>query len=421
MTEATGDITRDRTAPAGQPSEWEVAPRDFHRPPRGQLLVTIMIAGLNNAPLAGARLVMPMMALAMGVGTPVIGLMAALFSLAPMLLNVRFGRWVDRAGTWAPILFSTGLILLACLMFELVRAPAVLLPVAALIGAGAMFSHVAATRAVGDLGGADVRARNLGYLVVSYALFQFLGPMAAGFALERYGPSASFAVIGGFAALTCLTLASGAHNFTATPKESQPTTSRGSAIELLRQPVLARWLVIIGVFGGVQANYPFVISLHAARAGLSGAEAGMILGAFAMGSLTSRASVGLVTSVLRGPTVALAAGGLAYAAIPFLTGVRPLLGLSFVLGFAIGFGAPISLALIYEAALPDRINESIGLGMAITNFLQTFLPLGLGVFASGLGVGAMIWALSLSMLIAAATATGARDPKRPRGRSRQGE
>lgn len=382
---------------------------DAPAPIRARLMGTILIAGLNNAPLAGARLVMPMIALSLGVATPMIGVMAALFSLAPMIFNVGFGRWVDRAGTRTPILFSTSLILLACLMFEIARHPVILLPVAALIGAGAMFSHVAATRAVGELGGPDVRARNLGFLVVSYALFQFLGPMAAGYALGGYGPSAAFAVLGGFALLTCAVLAGRIHNFNSAPRESRPTTSPGRTVELLKLPALMRWLVIIGVFGGVQSIYPFIVSLHAVEIGLTAAQAGSLLGAFAIGSLTSRASVGLVTRLLPGQRVvflALLIGGLAYAAIPFLHHFRPLLALSLALGFAIGIGAPIALALIYDAAPPNRINESIGLGMAITNFLQTFLPLSLGMAASGFGVSAMIWALSASMLIAAVAAMG---------------
>lgn len=403
--------------PAVPPVEWlahDGETGDGAAPVRARLLGTILIAGLNNAPLAGARLVIPMIALGLGVATPTIGVMAALFSLAPMIFNVTFGRWVDRIGTWVPILFSTALILLACVMFEIVRQPVILLPVAALIGAGAMFSHVAATRAVGELGGADVRARNLGFLVVSYALFQFLGPMAAGYALGGYGPTAAFAVLGGFAAITFAVLASRIHNFTSAPKESRPTTSPGRTTELLKLPALMRWLVIIGVFGGVQSIYPFIVSLHAVDIGLTAAQAGILLGAFAIGSLTSRVSVGLVTRFLAGQRVvflALLIGGLAYGAIPFLHGFRPLLALSFALGFAIGIGAPIALALIYDAAPPNRINESIGLGMAITNFLQTFLPLGLGLAASGFGVSAMIWALSASMLIAAIAATG-----RPRNR-----
>lgn len=400
----TGKPLRER--PPGQVTR-AVQEGKVPRPPHEGLVGTMLVAGLNNAPLAAARLVLPMIALAMGASTPMIGLMASLFSLAPMLFNVHFGRWVDRVGTWRPVVFSTALILLSCLLFELFPSREILLPMAALVGAGAMFSHAAATRAVGDIGTTDTRPRNLGYLAVTYALFQFLGPMAAGFAYEGWGAAVAVAAMGGFAVLTGVALTSGRHNFTSSAKETRRSESAGRTAELFEIPRLLRLLVIYSIFAGVQAIYPFIVALHTSDVGLSAAQAGMILGAFAGGSLISRLAVGLVTRLLHGPTVvllALTCGGLAYAALPLLHGFAPLLALSSGLGFAIGLGAPISLALIYEAAPAHRINESFGLGMAMTNLLQTVLPLSLGLVASGAGVGAMTWVLSLAMLLAAAAA-----------------
>jgi MFS transporter, DHA1 family, multidrug resistance protein len=375
------------------------------RPPRAQLPLTILIAGLNNAPLAAGRLIMPMIALSMGISTPVIGVMAALFSLAPMLFNVSFGRWVDRVGTLVPMLFSTGLILLACLLFDIFGSQEFLLAMAGLIGAGAMFSHVVATRAVGDIGNSDVRARNLGYLVVGYSFFQFLGPMAAGVAYEKYGAAIAVASMGGFSLLAAMCLACRTHNFSSSPKERRTIASPGRTVELLAIPSLLRWLVTNGIFGGIQTIYPLVVSLHSVEIGLSPAEAGSLLGAFAIGSAVSRATVRFSTRRLKNQTVVLLAllcGAFAYALLPALHTIQPLLGLSLVLGFAIGLGAPISLTLIYETAPPNRINESIGLGMTMTNFLQTFLPLILGFVAAGLGVGSMVWLLAAAILIAAA-------------------
>lgn len=379
-------------------------PRKGPRPPHIRLPATILVAGLNNAPLAGARLVLPMIALSMGISTAMVGFMASLFTLAPMFMTVAFGRWVDRAGTLVPILFSTGLILLACALYEIFPSQPALLAMAGFIGAGGMFSHVTATRAVGEAGPASARARNIGYLVVAYSLFQFLGPMLAGVSYEHGGGRAAILSLGGFACLSLLVLATPLHNFTRRPKASRPDAP-GRTRELLSVRGLPKWLLTIGIFGGVQAIYPFVISFHAVRSGLSAADAGIALGAFAIGSLMSRATVGLVTRWLRGQVVvslALGLGALAYGALPFLHQLVPLIALSLVLGFAIGLGAPISLALIYDTAPPLRVNEAIGLGMAITNFLQTFLPLSLGLLAAGLGAGAMAWGLALTMMICAA-------------------
>ncbi|RQP04111.1 MAG: MFS transporter [Paracoccus sp. BP8] len=392
ITEAEIATTLQNTSRAGPP------------PRPGRLPATIIVAGLNNAPLAGARLVLPMIALSMGIGPALVGLMASMFTLAPMFLTVAFGRWVDRSGPLTPILFSTGLIVAAAVLFEAHPSQSTLLAMAALIGAGGMFSHVAATRAVGEVGPPSARARHIGYLVVAYSVFQFLGPVIAGSSYEWGGGEAAVLSLGGFAALSFLVLATPWHNFSRWPTENRPAAA-GRTRELWAVPGLGKWLLTLGVFGGVQAIYPFVLSLHVVAQGLSAADAGMMLGAFAIGSLVSRMTVGLVTRWLRGPlvvTLALIGGGLAYAALPFMQTLLPLMTLSAAMGFAIGLGSPIVLALIYDTAPPARVNESIGLGMAITNLLQTALPLTLGLVASGLGIGAMVWALAFAMLVCAA-------------------
>jgi MFS transporter, DHA1 family, multidrug resistance protein len=44
------------------------------------------------------------------------------------------------------------------------------------------------------------------------------------------------------------------------------------------------------------------------------------------------------------------------------------------------------------------MNESVGLSMALTNFLQTISPLALGLAVTGMGLAPMIWILALGMV-----------------------
>ncbi|SFY44403.1 Predicted arabinose efflux permease, MFS family [Paracoccus pantotrophus] len=371
----------------------------------GLLLVdTILISGLNNATLASARLVLPMIALGLHVGTAQVGIMAALFTLVPMIFSVGFGRWVDRTGTLVPILSASGLILLASLLFEVFPAAPVLYAVAGLIGAGAVFSHVAAARAVGEIGAIADRPRNLGYLVVAYSVFQFLGPMVAGLAYQFWGAAAALFSIGASALLAALLVFVLPHNFDRSPSAGR-TDRPGPTTELLRIPALRQWLIISAVFSSAQTIYPFIISLHALEVGLSPAAAGLMLGAFAIGTAISRLSVGMITRRFSGNAIsrlALIGGALGYALLPLARDFAALSMLSLVLGVIIGIGVPIALALIYGAAPERRVNEAIGLCMAITNFLQTATPLLLGFLASGLGSGAMTWALALGMAASSA-------------------
>lgn len=367
------------------------------------LVSTILIASFNNASLVAARLIMPLIGLGMGLSSTYVGLMAALFTLTPMLFNVRFGRWVDRVGTLLPIYFSNLLIVLAGVLFAVFSSPAILFPVAGLIGAGAVFSHVAATRAVGEIGHPSKRAANLGYLVLGYSALQFVMPMIASISFERFGAVAALAAIGCFAILGILWIFCGRHNFSSRAKRVQPETSRGRTVELLRLPDLRRWLLIAGTFSTSFAIYPFIVSLHAVEVGLSPAQAGLMFGAFAVGSAISRGSVSLVTRY-SSPNVTMLAtlviGGITYAVLPFAHDFYPLMALSLIIGATLAISIPISLALIYDDAPEGRVNEAIGLSMSITNFMQTVTPLALGILASHFGVAVMIWALAIFMLAA---------------------
>ncbi|MCW2239826.1 MFS transporter [Azospirillum canadense] len=367
----------------------------------GRLLPTILIAGFASVPLGTARLILPTIALAMGAGPVFAGVMGALFTVPSMLLSVPFGRWVDRTGTLAPIVFACLLTVLGSVLFLLAPHHQALLLVACLVGVGPMFSHIAATRAVGEIGGAVDRARNLGYLVATYSLFQFVGPTLAGVALDTAGPRPAVMIIGLFAACSILGTVLPFHNFRKNVAPSRETGPCGRIIDLLRFRELRRWLAVGSVFSAVLTFVPFVVSLHAADIAISTTRAGMVLGAFSVGTVVSRLSVSLLTRHLSAPVIlfgALVAGAGAYALLPVMDQFYPLLWVSLVLGATIGLGVPISLALIYAAAPPGRINESVGLCMAITNFLQTISPLALGFTVTRFGLAPMIGILALGMV-----------------------
>ena len=169
----------DRTAAAGPPPGG-----------RSRLIATILIGNLQNAVLAGSRLAVPMVGLDLGASKALVGLISALFTALPMLTSVRFGRWLDRAGTRTPMIFSVTIMLAACAAVATYPTLATLAVAAMTIGLAAVSSHIAATRAVGGFGAVGDRARYFGYLAVGYSVFQFIGPMVAGFALPTAGKMA---------------------------------------------------------------------------------------------------------------------------------------------------------------------------------------------------------------------------------------
>jgi MFS family permease len=353
---------------------------------------------MTNGPLAAARLLLPMVALALSTSALVIGLLSSLFTLVPMVLNVRFGRWVDSIGSRTPFIVSHMLIVAGGAAFAAVPTIGALAVSAVLIGAGCVFGHLATTRGVSEADLPDRRMRNLGYMVLLYSVAQFLAPMAMGLIFDGYGGRVAMASFGLVGVVALLVIASGWHAFRDVRDRSRADAPR--LADLLRHGDLARRVVVSGMFSSVQTIFPFVISIHAFAIGLTTVQAGLIVGAFALGTIASRAGVGWL--VRRADprqllSAALIAGAAGYAALSAVTDLQPLMLLAFALGLPIGLGVPVSLGLIYETAPEHRANEAVGLTMTVTNVFQTALPMLAGLAASGLGAPGMTLLLAASM------------------------
>jgi DHA1 family multidrug resistance protein-like MFS transporter len=365
---------------------------------------TFVIAGLNISALGAARLVLPLIALSMGASAVLAGAIAASFTVAPMLLSIPYGRWVDRVGTLLPIIGAALFIVVAAVIFWLSPGKYTLLVIAALIGAGGVFAHIAGTRAVGGESDETNRARNLGYLVLSYSLFQFTGPIAASAVYQYYGATAAIGALGGFALLSILGIALRVHFFKRERTGASPRAVSPRAYQLLSIGSLRSWILLSSAFVSAQAIYPFVVSLHTVAIGLSAIEAGWLLAAFAVGTFVSRFFTPLLTKHFKARiilTVALILSALIYALIPFVQDIRLLSALSCALALPLGVGAPVSLVMIYESAPEGRVNESIGLSMAVNNLLQTLFPLILGGAVASFGVAPMVLAFAAAMVAAA--------------------
>lgn len=367
--------------------------------------LTILIAALANSALAAARLILPIIALGMGATGVFVGIMSALSSASPMLWSVGFGRWVDRAGTRRPLFLALTLIAVAAVPFFLSPGLPTLVPLAALVGTGAIFAHVAALRAVTASSAAAERTRNLGYLVFCYSLFQFVGPMIASLGFERFGAAAGVAAISGLAMLALLAACFPGHGYRHVPAASADQTGAAGIATLVAIRSLRVWIIVSSVFSTAQVLFPFLLSLYSVDTGLSAPEAGIALGGFALGTAAARLATGFACRHLTTRSIAtgsLLAAAAAYASMPLVSGLHLVLPLSVALGLSLGMGVPIALTPIYDEAPEGRVNEAVGLSMTLNTLLQTATPLVFGVTATWFGVTALFWSIGLILIAAAA-------------------
>lgn len=379
-----------------------------NRPGNGErassLILTIGMGAINNGALAAARLIIPLVGLGLGASTFLVGLISSLITLAPMLLSIRYGRWVDRIGSLVPMLFGTSLVVSSSLIFLAMPTAFGLLMLAPVIGAGAIFSHLATTRAIGTMSAEGNRARNLGYLVFGNSIFQFLSPLLASFLYEHFGAMAAVTTLGASGLLTLACMALPFHAYTRELGQAGGGAPGKSALDLLSIRELRRWVIVNSIFSATVTVYPLVISLHALNSGLAPSQAGLCLGGFALGTFVLRALIPALTRFISQPVaigVALLVGGAIFVVFPYVTDFYALVAVSALLGMSIGSCWSMGIGLLYGSAPQGRQNEATGMGLAASNLLQTVTPFVAGIIASGLSIAPMAWILTAGLWVSA--------------------
>ena len=189
----------------------------------------------------GSRVVASLLALSLGAGPMMIGVLIASYSIFQLAFALVVGRLSDRFGSRWPMLggaiaFASGLVIPAASP----TLPALFMS-APLIGIGFVFFNVAAQNLAGTLGNAAERTKNFSTMSLGYSSGHMLGPVIAGVMIDRYGFSPAYIAFAVLALAPIIALAllrqlgaSGAE------KEASP----GSAFDLLRLPSLRRMIVV---------------------------------------------------------------------------------------------------------------------------------------------------------------------------------
>ena len=149
--------------------------------------LVVLLSVLNSIAQRGSKVVVSLYALDLGAGAAAVGVLAALFAVFPLLLAVQAGRISDRYGVRLPIALG-GFAMAIGLLLPLVAGglPALFL-CPALLGLGHIYFHVSVHNLVGSLGTDAERTKNFSTFALGGSIAAFIGPSAAGFAIELAG------------------------------------------------------------------------------------------------------------------------------------------------------------------------------------------------------------------------------------------
>ena len=365
-------------------------------PPR-TLAALIGLGMCNHALLSGTRVSVSLDALSRGASPAVVGLLMALFAFLPMVLGIAIGRLADRIGVRKPMLWGSIGCAAGSALPALVPGLPSLFVSALAIGFFFTLFQVPAQHATGDLGTPDERSANFSWLALGYALSGFFGPLIAGFAIDSLGYRWAFALLAVIALVPAVVLANGRPRLPVHEAHAK-LAQGGSTLDLLRHPALRRLFIINALFAIGWDLHTIFVPIYGSEVGLSAAQIGMILAAFAAATFVVRlvipwiARQGNEATML---TTALVCAGVAYLAFPFTTSAAALGLLSFVLGLALGSGQPIVLSLLHANAPPGRVGETVGMRMSLMQTMAVAVPLFFGALGSSIGILPVFWSVGI--------------------------
>ena len=359
--------------------------------------VVLSVVLLNMTAYRGARVMVTLFAVDLHVPQFYVGVLAAMFSVFPMMLGLYAGRLTDRLGVRLPMICGTAGVGLGLFVPYLVPSLPALYVSAALMGASWVFYNVCAQNLIGDLSDSESRAKNFSNFGLVMAGGSFFGPIVVGFAIDHLGYSRSYLVLSAliFSSAALVSFIRVPHTHKSKAEEEGATSAKLLSNAPLRQTLITSGIVLTGT-----DLFQFYMPIYGRSIDLSASTIGIILGMFAVAAFVVRLVMPRIVGRFGADDVLIGAlyiGAAAYLLFPVFT-TPVLLGMmAFVLGLGLGCSQPVSLMLIYDRAPPGRSGEALGMRLMINNFTHIVVPILFGSLGTALGVAPVFIANSAIM------------------------
>lgn len=346
----------------------------------------------------GSKMVVSLYALHLGANQAVVGVIAMLYAVVPLVLGVFVGRMADTLGMRMLTLSGSVCIGIALVAGWYGGSLTALFILAVLVGSGFLLCNVCIQNLTGGWGGPEDRARNFSILSIGYSVSSFAAPMIMGFTIDLAGHGAALLVLAAFTLLPVAVL-SATGRYTTIAAAPAKTEER-RALDLLRIPPLRRLIIMSGLMVAASDLFVFYVPVFAHSVGLSASTTGVIMGAYAAAMFSTRfAMPRLVKRWHPGQIlfVAMSVSGLAFLAFPFFTVVHTLMALAFVIGLGLGCGQPLSMSMTYDASPPGRTGETTGLRLTANNMARVVVPLVSGALGAAFGAAPVFWLCAVNL------------------------
>lgn len=371
--------------------------------------LTFALALLNMSSVRAGRVLLPLFALHLGAQPFAVGVLAATFSVFPMLLSWPIGRLSDRFGSrWLLILGAAGGACGMLIPYFSPRLPALYMA-AAMNGASFAFYNVSLQNLVGQLSKTHQRARNFSNFSLMLSVASFIGPLLAGFSIDHMGHAAACLNLVGLSLVPVALLAVWGSTLPGGGSEARPV---GSVLDTLATPGLWRVLATSSlVVTGVDL-FQFYMPIYGHGIGLSASAIGIVLAMFSAAAFVVRLIMPRLLVRLGEERVlayAFYLGAASFVLVPFFKSAAVLALISFAFGLGMGCGQPITMMLTFSGSAQGRSGEVLGLRLTANHLTRVIGPVMFGSLGSAFGLFPVFWLNALMLASGGALSRSGRD------------
>jgi MFS family permease len=352
-------------------------------------IITIVQAG---------RVVLTLYALKLGAQPYAVGILAATFSLLPMLFSWQVGRLADRFGSrWLLMTGTIGGAFGLLLPYGVSGLPTLYIA-GVMNGLLFAFSGVCLQNLVGLLSNPQTSSRNFSNYSMLIATTGFLGPLLAGFSIDLSGHAVACLY------LVLLSLAPAALLLiwgAALPGGSRAVKRTGCVRDMLAESGLWRVMATSSlVVTGIDL-FQVYMPIYGHSVGLSASAIGIVLAMFSVSAFVVRMILpSLISRFTEEKVLAYSffIGAASFFLVPFFQSAVVLSLIAFAFGLGMGCGQPITLMMTYANSPEGRSGEAMGLRVTVNHTTRVIVPILFGSLGSALGLFPVFWSNALLLV-----------------------
>jgi len=357
-----------------------------------------------HACMAGTRMAAPLLALRDGHSPMNVGILLALFALAPMFLALPAGRFADRRGMRLPVGIAVVIATLGAALAVLLPIFPVLCASAFMTGGATGAASISLQRHVGRAAtGPTELKRVFSWLAIGPAVSNFIGPLSAGLMIDFAGSSAgdTTGYRGAFLLMALLPISTWfwiRHIDDLAPVRGVAGAAPTRAWDLMREPMMHRLMLVNWCMASCWDVHMFAVPVIGHERGFDATVIGAILGAFAIAAALIRVVIPFVAARLQEHqvvTAAMVVTMLIFAAYPFMRSALAMGACSVLLGLALGTVQPMVMSMLHQITPEARHGEALGLRLMAINASSVAMPVVFGTLGAVVGVSALFWAVGV--------------------------